>query len=135
MFCIREGESHTPTPKPALVFNWTGTTKRPFALYVCKEQQEQILKIYKISSCWKCDTPIGQFTLFLGIFFLMICPLPSDVSFVQKALLSLTGCLYIPGKTKYKTFTTLILGSFPYGKLYVIKHLLVLKLLNIEYNI
>ena len=70
MLGFREGESHTPTPKPALIFNWTGTTKRPFALYVCREQQKQTFgKIYEILSCWKCDIPIGQFTLFLGTFF------------------------------------------------------------------
>ena len=75
MLGFREGESHTPTPKATLNFNWTGTIKASFALYVCTEKQEQIFgKIYEILSCCKCGIPTGQFILFLETIFWMICP-------------------------------------------------------------
>ena len=81
---FREGKSHTPTLNPALIFNWIGTTKRPFALYVYREQWKQTFgKIYLILSCWKCVVPLDKYTLFLGTFSLnnssfflrcLICP-------------------------------------------------------------
>ena len=71
MLGFREGESHTPTPKPALNFNWTGITKRPFTSYACRGQQKQTFgKIYEILSFWKYDIPIGQSNISLGVFFL-----------------------------------------------------------------
>ena len=41
---FRKEDRHTPTPKSALMFSWIGTTKRSFALYVCREQQKQTLR-------------------------------------------------------------------------------------------
>ena len=37
---FRDGERHTLTPKPALIFNWIGTIKRPFTLHACREKQK-----------------------------------------------------------------------------------------------
>lgn len=31
-----KGESHPPTPKPALIFKGVGTTEMTVALYVCR---------------------------------------------------------------------------------------------------
>ena len=40
MFGFREGDSHIPTSKPALMFSWAETLKRPIALYVYRKQQK-----------------------------------------------------------------------------------------------
>lgn len=75
MLGIGEGESHSPTPKPVLLFNWTETAKRPYTLYVCIEQHKQtfgkILKFYYV------ENVIHQYVnlfFFLGHFVWMICP-------------------------------------------------------------
>ena len=101
MLALREGASHSPTPKPTLLFNWTGATKRPFIVYVCREQQKQTLgRVMK--SYWRCDIPIGQFTLFLRMVFLDDLYFFSYVSFAQWSSDSLAGCLYSPEKMKRK---------------------------------
>ena len=59
MFVLREGESQTPTPKQGIISNWTGSTKIPFALYVCTEQHKQTIeKICETLSYWIWNMPI-----------------------------------------------------------------------------
>ena len=43
MLDFREGESHTPTPKPTLIFIWIGATKRQYALYVLENSRNKHL--------------------------------------------------------------------------------------------
>ena len=64
MLGFREGESHSPTLKTSCNLIGLGL-QIPAELYVCREQQKQTFgKICEILSCWKCDIPIGQYTLF-----------------------------------------------------------------------
>lgn len=52
MVGFREGESRSPTPKPALIFNWIETTKRAVVLYVGIEIRNKhlgrIMKFYPV---------------------------------------------------------------------------------------
>ena len=122
MLGFREEESHTPIPKPALIFNWTGTTKMLFALHICREQQKQTFgKTYEILFCWRCDIPIGHLLFSLGHFLWIICPLSTDISFFQWSSDSLVWMPSFSEKDKNKTLPNPNFGGFSFGKLYLIK--------------
>ena len=119
-----EGESHSPTLKSALIFNLIRTTRRSFALCICRKLQKQTSgKIYEILSCWKCALSLGQFTPFLGTFSL------NDLSFFFPPISYLSSghqILYLNAfillkRQKQNLSPTLILWRFSFGKLHLIK--------------
>ena len=97
---FREGESHAPTPKPALIFLIElGLYKDHLPLMSVEGNRRQ--------------TGGGQYHLanlflFLGHSLLMRSPLSLDV---QWSLDFLVGCFYSPGKVKTKPFPTLNMGG------------------------